>query len=82
LILQRILFKLFHIEQSISSNSSTILSKNKELKGLRQEQKAHDKSLEAARAEQAKARNTVLQKEKGIKKAEKALDAKVLSPSP
>lgn len=77
LILQRILFKLFHIEESITSNSSNVIQKNKDLKGLRDEQRVHDKSLEAARSEQAKARNAVMQKEKGIKKAEKLLDAKV-----
>lgn len=37
----------------------------------------HDKELETARADQAKARGTVMQKEKAIKKAEKALDSKV-----
>ncbi|KAH6918179.1 cohesin complex subunit psm1 [Coprinopsis sp. MPI-PUGE-AT-0042] len=76
LILQRILLKLFHIEEAIDANSANINSKNKELKTLRKEQKVHDDALEAARAEQAKARTTVLQKEKQIKKAEKALDAK------
>ena len=37
----------------------------------------HDKALEDARKEQAQARSNVLQKEKKVKKAEKALDAKV-----
>lgn len=77
LILQRILCKLFHIEEAISSNSHTVVRKNKELKGLRGEQRAHDKELDAARADQAKAKGAVMQKEKTIKKAEKALDAKV-----
>ena len=39
----------------------------------------HDKALEDARAEQAKARTAVLQMEKKIKKAEKALENKVRS---
>ncbi|KAG2008796.1 cohesin complex subunit psm1 [Coprinopsis cinerea AmutBmut pab1-1] len=76
LILQRILLKLYHIEEAIESNSGSIVKKNKELAGLRQEQRAHDDALEAARARQAKARTSVLQKEKQIKKAEKALDGK------
>lgn len=76
LILQRILLKLFHIEEAIDANSANINSKNKELKTLRKEQKVHNDALEAARAEQAKARTTVLQKEKQVKKAEKDLDAK------
>ena len=61
----------------IEDNSRTIVTKNKDLAGLRQEQSVHDKALESARANQAKARTTVMQKEKIIKKAEKALDGKV-----
>ncbi|KAH0579770.1 hypothetical protein H2248_002607 [Termitomyces sp. 'cryptogamus'] len=76
LILKRNLFKLFKIEESIEDNSRNIVNKNKELAGLREEQRVHDKALEAARAEQAKVRSSVMQKEKNIKKAEKTLDAK------
>ncbi|EKM82180.1 hypothetical protein AGABI1DRAFT_36117 [Agaricus bisporus var. burnettii JB137-S8] len=76
LILQRILFKLFNIEEAITSSSETVVKKNKELKGLRAEQRAHDQELEEARAEQAKARGAVMQKEKAIKKADKSLDIK------
>ncbi|KAF9454363.1 condensin complex subunit SMC1 [Macrolepiota fuliginosa MF-IS2] len=76
LILQRLLFKLFHIEEAITTNSETIVKKNKELKGFRDQQRAHDKALDAARADQAKARGAAMQKEKAIKKAEKTLDAK------
>jgi len=77
MILQRILVKLFHIEESIENNTRIIVKKNMELTGLREEQRVHDNSLEAARTEQVKARTAVMQKEKGIKKAEKALDGKV-----
>ena len=45
--------------------------------GLREEQSVHDKALEEARTEQAKARTVVMQKEKKIKKADKALEGKV-----
>ncbi|KAG6852767.1 hypothetical protein C0991_009264 [Blastosporella zonata] len=76
LILKRILFKLFQIEESIEDNSKNIVGKNQELAGLREEQRKHDKALEAARAEQAKVRSTVMQKEKNIKKSEKTLDGK------
>ncbi|KAG6915096.1 hypothetical protein DXG01_013475 [Tephrocybe rancida] len=76
LILKRNLFKLFQIEESIEDNSRNIVGKNKELAGLRQEQRIHDKALEGARAEQAKVRSTVMQKEKNIKKSEKTLDGK------
>jgi len=61
----------------IEDNSRTIVKKNRDLAGLRQEQSVHDKALDSARANQAKARTTVMQKEKIIKKAEKALDGKV-----
>jgi len=37
----------------------------------------HDKALEEARMEQAQARSNTMQKEKKVKKAEKAVDAKV-----
>lgn len=77
MILKRNLFKLFQIEESIEDNSRKIVSKNKELAGLREEQRVHDKALEAARAEQAKSRSSVMQKEKNIKKAEKNLDGRV-----
>jgi structural maintenance of chromosome 1 len=73
------LFKLFHIEEAMTGSSETVIKKNKELKGLRAEQRSHDRELEEARAEQAKARGAVMQKEKAIKKAEKSLDGKVVS---
>jgi len=59
------------------SNSDTIVKKNKELKGYRDERRQHEKALEAARTDQAKARGAVMQKEKAIKKTEKTLDARV-----
>ena len=58
-------------------NSRKIVNQNKDLDGLREEQRVHDKALEAARSEQAKVRTSVMQKEKAIKKAEKALDGRV-----
>jgi len=76
-VLERILLKLFHIDAGIQENTENIIKKNQELVGLRQEKKVHDKALETARAAQAKARTSVLQKEKQIKKEEKSLEAKV-----
>ncbi|RDB26948.1 Structural maintenance of chromosomes protein 1 [Hypsizygus marmoreus] len=76
LILRRNLFKLYQIEEAIEMNSRTIVSKNKDLAGLREEQRVHEKALETARAAQAKVRMTVMQKEKSIKKTEKTLDGK------
>jgi structural maintenance of chromosome 1 len=77
LILRRILFKLFHIEESIEADVRDIQSKNKTLTSLREEQRVHDRAQEQARAEQARARTAVMQKEKKVKKAEKAVETRV-----
>lgn len=77
MILHRILYRLYHIEESIEKNVQDIKEKNKTLVGLREEQHVHDRALDAARKEQAQARASVMQKEKKLKKGEKALDAKV-----
>jgi structural maintenance of chromosome 1 len=79
-MLRRILFRLYHMEESIETNARTIVLKNKELSELRKEQRKHEKALEAARADQAKAKTGVMQVEKALKRAEKALESKV-SPS-
>ena len=76
LIRERAMTKLYHIDMGIEDNTRAIVTKNKELTGLRQEQKSQDKAVEEARAEQAKARTAVMQKEKNIKKAEKTLENK------
>lgn len=77
LILHRILLKLYHIQTALSTHANDIKTQNEALAGLRQEQRVHDRALEDARADQARARTDVMQKEKRIKKAEKALEAKV-----
>ncbi|KAF9817733.1 hypothetical protein IEO21_03282 [Rhodonia placenta] len=76
LVLRRILFKLYHIQQSLEEHAEAIKAQNQTLVGLREEQRQHQQELEEARAEQARARSVVLQKEKRIKKSEKALEAK------
>ncbi|KAF8587801.1 condensin complex subunit SMC1 [Ramaria rubella] len=76
LILQRLLWKLYHIEEKIGDNTRAIKVQNKDLVGLREEQKDHDEKLAAAREEQAKARSEVSKRERRIKKQEKALEAK------
>jgi structural maintenance of chromosome 1 len=73
------LYKLFHIEETIEKNALEIKTQNKALGGLKEEQRVHDKALAEVRGEQAKARSNVMQKEKKIKKAEKALELKVRS---
>ncbi|KAG2151543.1 RecF/RecN/SMC [Suillus clintonianus] len=76
LILKRILYKLFHIEEALEANARDIQTKSKALAGLRTEHGEHEKSLEDARAEQARARTAVVREDKKVKKAEKALEAK------
>nr|VWO99827.1 NOT4p [Ganoderma boninense] len=75
LVLRRILYKLFHIQQSLDEHAQAIRDQNKALVGLRKEQQKHEKALEEARSEQAKTRGSVMKKEKKIKNAEKALEA-------
>ena len=55
-MLRRILFKLFNIQKSLEEHAHAIREQNKALAGLRQEQRKHEKALEEARSEQAKAR--------------------------
>ena len=75
--MRRILFKLFHIEEALEKDAREVREQSKALAGLREEQKTHDAALNDARAEQAKARSALMQREKKLKKAEKALEAKV-----
>ncbi|KIJ62116.1 hypothetical protein HYDPIDRAFT_169279 [Hydnomerulius pinastri MD-312] len=76
LILRRILYKLFHIEEALETNARDIQTKSRALAGLREEQQQHDKALEDARADQARARTAVVREEKKVKKAEKAVESK------
>lgn len=77
MILHRILLKLYHIQTALATHANDIKTRNEALAGLRQEQRVHERALEDARAEQARARTDVMQKEKRIKKAEKTLEGKV-----
>ncbi|TFK46460.1 RecF/RecN/SMC protein [Heliocybe sulcata] len=76
LVLHRILWRLYHIEEGLEHHAREISSQSKALMGFREEQQVHDKELEAARAAQAKSRSSVMKAEKKIKKAEKALEDK------
>ncbi|KAN0084141.1 RecF/RecN/SMC [Tylopilus felleus] len=76
LILRRILYKLFHIEEALEANARDIQTKSRALAGLRAEQQQHDKALEDARADQARARTAVVREEKKVKKAEKTVESR------
>ena len=77
LILQRLLWKLFHIEEKIEDDTRAVNTQNRELVGLREDQKEHDEQLTSAREQQAKARSEVSKRERRIKKQEKVLEAMV-----
>ncbi|EKM57692.1 uncharacterized protein PHACADRAFT_206572 [Phanerochaete carnosa HHB-10118-sp] len=75
-MLHRILFKLYHIQQALASHAEDIKRQNETLSDLRDGQRANNEELETARTEQAQARTVVMQKEKRVKRAEKALEGK------
>ena len=76
LILRRLLFKLFRIEEGLEKNAEEITTLGTSIAGLREEKEGRDEELDQARTEQAKARMAVAKAEKRIKKAEKALEDK------
>ncbi|KAF9225691.1 condensin complex subunit SMC1 [Gyrodon lividus] len=76
LILRRILYRLFHMEEALETNTRDIQTQSRALAGLRADQQQHDKALEDARADQARARTAVVKEEKKVKKAEKAVESK------
>jgi structural maintenance of chromosome 1 len=76
LILHRLLFKLFRIEEGLEKNAEEITRLGTSIAGLREEKEGRDEELEQARADQAKTRSAVVKAEKRIKKAEKALEDK------
>jgi structural maintenance of chromosome 1 len=68
LIRNRLLYKLFHNEESLEANTRAIHAQNKALISLRAEQRVHDQALDSARAEQAGVTKT----EEGIEGGEGA----------
>ena len=77
LILRRALFKLYHIEEFLKANASEIQKQSRALSGLREDQHRQQQALDRTRAEQAKAKTEVSREERKLKRAEKALEAKV-----
>ena len=77
LILRRVLYKLYHIEESLKANASEIRKQSRALDGLREDQHRRQQALDDTRAEQAKSKTEVSREEKKLKRAEKALEAKV-----
>jgi structural maintenance of chromosome 1 len=78
-MLRRLLYKLWHIEEALERNANEIKEQSRTLAGLREEKGNADEALESARREQATARSAVTAKEKKLRKAERALEAKVIT---
>ncbi|KAI0028569.1 cohesin complex subunit psm1 [Vararia minispora EC-137] len=76
LVLRRVLYKLWHIEEALGHNAEEIQERSKALVGLRDNKSVADKALENARKDQATARSAVTAKEKRLKKAERQLEAR------
>jgi structural maintenance of chromosome 1 len=77
LILKCILYKLFHIGEALEANARDIQTKSKSLAGLRAEHGEYEKALDDVCAWQVRARTAIVCEEKKVKKAKKALEAKV-----
>ena len=75
--MRRALYKLYHIEEFLKANASEIRKQSRALNGLREDQHRQQQTLDRTRAEQAKAKTEVSREERKLKRAEKALEAKV-----
>lgn len=76
-IIQHLLWKLYHIEAGIKSNTEQIEDKNEKLTELRTENAQHEEELKAAKKEVTRAQKEVGRQEKAVKKLEKDLEDKV-----
>ncbi|KAI0274052.1 condensin complex subunit SMC1 [Russula aff. rugulosa BPL654] len=72
LILHRLLFKLFRIEEGLEKNAEEITTLGTSIAGLQEEKEGRDEELESARTDQAKIRTA-------DKEADKALEDKLVS---
>jgi len=77
IVLQHVLWKLFHIQAGIDSAASSILSTNAELVRLRKEQGSVEREIAKVRKEQAEVKTKIANKERGLKGKEKSLDQDV-----
>ncbi|KAF8961627.1 hypothetical protein BDZ97DRAFT_1905485 [Flammula alnicola] len=83
LILKQVSIKLYHIDLGIEGNTRTMVTKNKELAGFRQEQKAHDQerpelvATEAQITHASRKLNNALKSKEDSAKNEAQLKAKV-----
>ncbi|KAK4703834.1 structural maintenance of chromosome 1, partial [Phenoliferia sp. Uapishka_3] len=72
--IQLLLWKLYHIDQNISTHAATIADLNTQLTKLRDDHKAFDEAQKTAKKEVSKAVKDAGKADKQVKKAEKALE--------
>lgn len=77
IVLQHVLWKLFHIQVGIDGASSSIESTNAELVKLRKEQGGVEREIARVRKAQAEVKTQISSKERGLKGKEKSLDQEV-----
>lgn len=77
--IQHLLWKLYHIDQGIATNTASIADLNEQLKKLRSDHSSFDEAQKLAKKEVAKAVKDAGKAEKQVKKAEKSLEDSVSS---
>ncbi|CDZ96284.1 cohesin complex subunit psm1 [Phaffia rhodozyma] len=73
-MIQHILWRLYHIQQGIDDASGNIVAKNQELDRLRANQSTKEKEILDARREQTRLKNQIGDEERNIKRREKNID--------
>lgn len=73
-IMQQILWRLFHIDQDITTNTASIKELNEKLKPQRKQQKKAEDKVNDARREQAQTQKEILQAEKSIKRRQRDVE--------
>lgn len=72
-IIHHLLWKLYHIQDEISTSQTSIEEKKESMQDLTAEQEAHEANLSKARKEVASAQKQVLKQEKKVKTKEKEI---------
>lgn len=75
--MHHLVWKIFHVEQGITSNTEAIEEKNTRLIDLRNDHSKFDEAQKAAKKESTKAQKEVSKQDKVVKKKEKDLEEAV-----
>lgn len=76
-VIHHLLWKLFHIQDDIKNNQTSIEEKKEAMTELVKEQEAHEERLRKARKDVASAQKQVTKQEKQVKAKEKEVAEKV-----